>query len=339
MKRWLKIGGGILVTVPLLITAGLSGSLFFGIMILEDGLSLYQRMARAWPAGAVMLGAIGAGLLLWRYLVLARGTEVRQAENMIRTQKAAVERDGRWTLLVLGSGTLLATGAVVSGNVKGEMGPFLDAQIARIAVGLAGVGVGGALMGVSGYRFLLRHWYGDKVLKLDALPGRLGDRLEGQVHTGVPADKRPEDGFQVVLRCRVNNAAPHEVAARRRQIMGDRHEDDAAYEEGVVWRREDQVPGQSSVDGRTLVAPLSMSLPKDGPPSPRSKQWSRAWWALTIIAVLSGRSETPDQPVQWTLTVKADLPGINYRAAFEVPMQAPDPTVESEDVQTNDEAA
>jgi hypothetical protein len=339
MKRWLKIGGGILVTMPLLVAAALSGSLFFGIMILEDGMSLYQRMARAWPPGAVMVGAIGAGLLLWRYLVLARDTDVRQAENTIRTQKAAVGRDGRWTLLVVGIGVLLTTGAIVAGAVEGEIGALLDTRTARIAVALVGVGIGGALVGVSGYRFLLRHWYGDTVLELDALPGRLGARLEGQVHTGVPAGTRPEGGFEVVLRCRANNASPHEVAARRRQMMGDRYEDDAAYEEGVVWRRKDQVPAQPSVDGRTLVVPLSIDLPDDGPPSPPTNQRNWVRWALTLLAALAGRSETPDQPIRWTLTVKADLPGIDYRAAFEVPVQAPDPAVEEEAAKVDDGAA
>jgi hypothetical protein len=295
MKRWLKLGCGLILAVPLLIAASVAGFFFVAILVGEKGLSLRERVLEAWPAGAVMVGAVALGLLLGRYFLSGSDTGPEWTDGTIRTREVSVGFDGRWALLFFGGLPLAAGLAVLWKGVAAE-------QLFYAAGGLVFATIGGGVTGMGGYVYLLRHWYGDKVLELDHVPGRLGDRLEGRVRTGVPADKQPEDGFEITLFCRsrdeddygdARNYATHEV-----------------YDRHVIWQEEREVQARSSQDGRTLVVPISIDLPADLPPS------------------TFGGTKTP---TNWILQVKASLSGVDYRAVFEVPIAAEGEDVEAEE--------
>jgi hypothetical protein len=238
-----------------------------------------------------MLGAVALGLLLWRYLLGEPNADSEWSDGTIRTREVSVGFDGRWSLLFFGGLPLAAGLAVLRGGLAAG-------QLLRVAGGLVFTIIGGGMAGMGGYVYLLRHWYGDKVLELDRVPGRLGDRLEGRVRTGVPADKQPEDGFAVTLFCR----------SREEDDYGDArsyatHE---VYDQYVVWQEKREVRARPSEDGRTLIVPISIDLP----PS------------------TFGGTKTA---TNWILQVKAPLSGVDYRAVFGVPVAAEGKDVEMEE--------
>ncbi|MCA8926213.1 MAG: hypothetical protein KDD82_30680, partial [Planctomycetes bacterium] len=157
-------------------------------------------------------------------------------------------------------------------------------------VGLAAVGTGlMALVFVAvGVRVKLhRSKFGASTLVLARSPLFLGERLQGVLHSGVARELHPVDGFRARLRC------VHSYEQSSSQDRGEVRRRD------VLWEHEARVDGRdSSASPGRLEVPLDLELPAD-------------------------RDETSTHGrdgIVWELEVHADLPGLDYRATFELPV-------------------
>jgi len=157
-------------------------------------------------------------------------------------------------------------------------------------VGLAAVGTGGmalAFVGVAVRMKLHRDRFGASRLVLSSTPLFLGERLRGLVHTGVRRELDPLDGFRLHLRC------VHSYAQTSTQDRGDVRRRD------VLWETEASARGRDSTEtpGR-LDVQVELELPADGDET----------------------STISRDGILWELELHADLPGLDYRVSFELPV-------------------
>lgn len=127
-----------------------------------------------------------------------------------------------------------------------------------------------------------------------ALPAFLGATLAGEVQTGVRQQQGAAEGFNVALKCihrweeRLPSSSNKPGATRRRR--------------DVLWETQAHARGRvGSGTPHAFVVPVDFSLPKDGSPT-----------------TLGSSSEG----ILWELSIHASLPGLDYRADFEVPVFA-----------------
>jgi len=132
----------------------------------------------------------------------------------------------------------------------------------------------------------LRHRrYGASALELETFPGFLGGTLAGRLRASLDLHEAPR--IPVVLRCirrRVTGTGKHRVA-----------------QEEVLW--EDQLDVvRTHRDGAATLIHFAFRLP----------------------AALEASTPLPaDEQVVWRLEARAEVPGVDYHAVFEVPVFAP----------------
>ena len=127
--------------------------------------------------------------------------------------------------------------------------------------------------------------FGISRFELETKPAAIGRSLAGTVQA--PVTLMPADGFRVVLSC------------IRRVTTGSG--DDRSTSERVLWQEEQRVAGRPSrtAQGMTTAVPVRFPLPPDALPCDDSN--SR-------------------DTVLWRLEVSAQVPGVDYASAFEVPV-------------------
>jgi hypothetical protein len=143
--------------------------------------------------------------------------------------------------------------------------------------------------------------FGVSRLELETRPAATGRSLSGTVLAPLPLT--PANGFRVVLSC------------IRRVTTGSG--DDRSTSERVLWQEEQQVPGRPSrtAQGMTTTVPVRFPIPPDALPCD---------------------DRNSRDTVLWRLEVSADVPGVDYASAFEVPVFR---TAESDRPRTEEEAA
>jgi hypothetical protein len=168
---------------------------------------------------------------------------------------------------------------------------------APLALVFPAIGVG--LAGWAGRAALRARRFGVSRLELAAVPVPVGRTLAGAVHTRLTTP--PPGGFALTLTAlRTTRGGPdHDVATR------------------VLWQDEAHSAGQLSGDGEGVhvIAPVAMRIPPDAPGTDHSD---------------------PDDEVSWRLEVEAETPGLDYAAAFELPVYR---TEDSDQAETARDAA
>jgi hypothetical protein len=130
--------------------------------------------------------------------------------------------------------------------------------------------------------------FGRSVFKMSTVPGLIGGKLEGIIEVGTRLE--PPEGFDVRLLClNISRSGKH---TRRRKLWEQRH----------------TVRSSAPVDDPTHSAiPVSFTIPADCPETDDTN---------------------PADQISWQLEARAEVPGVNYLARFEVPVFKPRPGVE-----------
>jgi hypothetical protein len=127
--------------------------------------------------------------------------------------------------------------------------------------------------------------YGTSRLELATIPAPVGRELRGTVVA--PGILDPREALGVTLTCvrRVTRGA-----GKNRSTT-----------ETVLWQEEQRVPGTQSrgAEGMVTSVPIAFRIPADAEPAD---------------------STDPRNQVVWRLAVSADVPGVDYHSAFEVPV-------------------
>ena len=153
-----------------------------------------------------------------------------------------------------------------------------------VAIVFVFAAIGLALLGAAAYAASQRWKFGRSICTIDRLPIEPGQRFSGQIeHRGTQV---PDAGYRFVLSC-VN-----------RIITGSGRSRSAATQ--TLWETEQRVSGALAAPSPVgMRVPFAFDLPADAPSSDLSK---------------------PNDLVLWQLAVAAELPGIDYKAAFELPV-------------------
>jgi hypothetical protein len=156
-------------------------------------------------------------------------------------------------------------------------------HLALLALLFPLVGIGLAVAAVR--RTLQYRRFGVSSLALERVPVPVGRRLVGTVRASV--DTTPADGFHVALSC-IN---------RTRSGTGD----DETTSERIQWQEEQCVRGTAVRDyrGPGATIPIDFAIPADARGTDESN---------------------PRNVIVWRLSVSASLPGVDYAAAFDVPV-------------------
>ena len=151
-----------------------------------------------------------------------------------------------------------------------------------IVFGFGGAGI--LFLAAGAYSALQRAKFGRSVCAIDRLPVEPGQTLSGQIeHRGTQV---PDAGYRLVLAC-VN-----------RIITGHGRGRSAVTQ--TLWETAQVVSGALAAPSPAgMRVPFSFALPADAPSSDLSK---------------------PDDLTLWQLTVSAELPGIDYKATFQLPV-------------------
>ncbi len=163
------------------------------------------------------------------------------------------------------------------------------------------VGVG--LLGWAVWSTLQWRRFGTAELEMASVPGVAGGELRGTLHIGTRL--QPRNGFDLKLVC------VHRV--RR----GGKNNSTSEF---IRWQEEQQVPTEASGYGpRGTTVPVAFTIPYDCDPS----------------------SPTPSSDqILWRLEVHADVPGVNLKTRFEVPVfKTVESNPEVSDLPTNEAIA
>lgn len=188
-----------------------------------------------------------------------------------------------------------------TGSLMGWSAAFINLVVWGIVVGamLIGdppwgllavpIGVGLLIAGVAVRDRLRLRRFGPSSLALATTPAYLGDRLVGTTETGVQERHAPADGFHLRLVCAdrftERDTSGSGSTSRTREI--------------VLWEQTWQTEGTPTPGlPRRLAVPIDVPLPADQPPT-----------------MQQGNTGTC-----WRLEVTAAVPGLDYGAAFELPV-------------------
>lgn len=170
--------------------------------------------------------------------------------------------------------------------------------------------------------------FGTSKLKMETMPGRLGERLLAEVQARLPRDTFPEHGVQVQISCYRRTA--------RKEVTTDSDGDTStklAIENTVLWRGEKQMRART-YHGDYALIPVSFAIPTDLPPSTTRKRSKKQL------------ARTGEADFVWKVAVRAEMPDIDYEARFEIPVYPPDeedadasPTTDTTNGSTKDENA
>ena len=130
--------------------------------------------------------------------------------------------------------------------------------------------------------------FGASVFEMSALPGVIGGRLRGRIQTALQS--LPESGFEIKLSCvrRIN---------RERTTGGTGNRNTT---EKILWQEERTIdPAALGRGYRGVSAPVEFVIPYDCEPADESD---------------------PDNRVIWRLESSADVPGVDFKCSFELPV-------------------
>lgn len=220
-----------------------------------------------------------------------------------RTARFVSERGVDWGLMLFASvWNAIAWPAALYAIYTQWQRPEPDWEVLVIAA-FPLVGAGVAWLAVRGW--LHRQKFGDTTLQMQTMPARLGTPLQMIIQTGVDREAAPEDGFHVRLTCyrRSIRYTTDSDGDRRREVEKD-----------VLWRDEKRVRGRGYGTAGQLELPVTFTLPADPPPSTPEKRENR---------------------IMWEVDVDAEVPGLDFDAAFEIPVFASDTSLPFEEHNSN----
>jgi hypothetical protein len=198
-------------------------------------------------------------------------------------------RDGRVRDGVGGQAVILWILFIVGG---GAAGVLFNMFVENGRKWISGPAVFAIVCGVAAIIFLTcallktGQWirFGDSVFEMVTFPGVIGGQLVGVVYTKVKL--QAADGFDVSLNC------------IKYVQKGGR--DNERVQKIVVWHEEQHlVRGAFEEDNTRTAIPVGFRIPRDCPPT-----FSAAGY----------------NDICWKLEVRAKVPGLDYRATFEVPV-------------------
>ena len=132
--------------------------------------------------------------------------------------------------------------------------------------------------------------FGASTFEMSAVPGVIGGRLRGRIQTALPSV--PESGFEIKLSC---------VRRIERDRSGGQggHGNRSATEK-ILWQEEQTIqPAALGIGYRGVSAPVEFVIPYECEPADESD---------------------PSNRVIWRLECNADVPGVDFRCTFEVPV-------------------
>ncbi len=163
-------------------------------------------------------------------------------------------------------------------------------DVAWIVAPIAGV-VALAIVGFAVRTWLHRRKYAASHCVLAGTPLYLGQPFEAEIESGIAKSASPRDGFTVELRCVHRWEETRGVGSERR----------SRRRADVLWRGEARSMGKHSARHDRVLVPVAFTPPEDQP-------------AATLGGV---------EGIYWELRVRAEMPGLDYESAFELPVMAP----------------
>jgi hypothetical protein len=198
-------------------------------------------------------------------------------EGLVRSDDAQYGTLAYWAA---GVWTVFALGALAAALLWGDIAWLV----------LAGALPFAAAFVVAAVRLALcRRKFSESRFALAQTPLAIGDRLEGEVRTGVSKNVRLPEGFTLTLRC----------VHRWEERTGSGNDRQTRVRRDTLWETRCPRQGRTTFESPTLVVPVSLDLPADQP------------------AASVGRSS---DGILWELSVSAEFPGVDYLAIFELPV-------------------
>ena len=294
------IGGVIVIDDPAGVFAILFGLAFIGIGFLARRFAVPRDMEEVAVSGHV------ADVTHWdgRSGTRSQATVIRVAKGATEAEVAAAR--GTWLREQWSTRPDWAEGLIQSDDVKHGSLAFWGAGIwSVVALGALGAAllwgdvawlvllgalpVAAAFI-VGAVRLALRRrQFGESRLALARTPIAVGEKLEGEVRTGVPRNVQLRDGFTVTLRC----------VHRWEERTGSGDNRHTQVRRDTLWETQSMRPGRTPPGSPTWLVPVNADLPADKPPA-------------SIDRAAEG--------ILWELEVAAALPGIDYHATFELPV-------------------
>ena len=150
-------------------------------------------------------------------------------------------------------------------------------------LGLLFPAVGAGLLLWAAKNVGLRLKFGESVLELRTMPGVIGGRLEGVVRAakGLRHAREIEVQLSAIGRARVRSG------------------DGESTEETLLWEKAQRVQATRGYGLGRVAIPVSFEIPGDLPPTDETD---------------------PRYQIVWRLDVRADVPGLDYAASFDVPV-------------------
>lgn len=300
------------------LTFGLFGAIGVGLCIgaavmLYDPLSIIVQTGSVpestysplFIAGVMLF--IGIGFISTSVANYRRQKAYREAENLEEpwtTREAwqsstlTHENTQSWgglTAVFLGGGGVLAGWAIWSAILTAETPEW--GVLFVLVFPLAGAFM--AVQMVKAYKRKQR--FGISKAELETMPVRMGQRMLARVEAAIDRSEFPEHGAQVQLSC-YRRTARYESSGsgknKSRTVKERTH---------LLWRGEKQMRAMK-FDSNGAHIPVSFETPEDMPRSTAIKR-SKKYLART------GKSD-----IIWEVAVRAEIPGTDYKAHFEVPV-------------------
>ena len=140
-----------------------------------------------------------------------------------------------------------------------------------------------------------RRKYGTSHFHLEQTPAFLGEQLSGEIVSGITKMTALKDGFRLRLQCVHRwEETSHNTGSSNKGHSHRRRD--------VLWQEEQRNPGLSAARSPNILVPVKYALPIEQP-------------ATTLGAIREG--------ITWELVVSVDMPGLDYKVTFELPVLEP----------------
>lgn len=237
----------------------------------------------------VAFGGVGAGLIAGGFYGARR--IARENELQAHSPKEPWLHKDEWrTGKIPATKASLVTSvvfAVLWNSISAPLLFLVPREVARgnvaALLGLLFPAVGAGLLLWAGKNVLVLLKFGESVLELRTLPGVIGGRLEGVVRAANSLKNAREIEVQL-------------SAVGRAQIKSG---DGTSTEETMLWEKTTTVRLARHFGLGSVAIPVGFDIPADLPPTDESD---------------------PKYQIVWCLDVRADVPGIDYQARFDVPV-------------------
>lgn len=201
-----------------------------------------------------------------------------------------------FTAVFLGGGSILA-GWLIWDTIITAATPEWGALFVLIFP-LAGVFM--AVQMVKTYKRKQR--FGTSEAELETMPARLGKRMLAEVRARLPRSEFPDHGVQVQLSCyrrTVHRETTTDSDGDRKTKLKEKTR--------LLWRGEKQMRART-YNGDQACIPVSFEMPAELPESTAKKRPKR-------YLARTGKADTI-----WEVNVRAEIPGVDYAAEFEIPV-------------------